>query len=121
EDPSQVLVPLPGFESYPARFRMDDYRYSQYAPTGTIYSSAASNTTGFRFTEEGTGIEQYAYGYRGGSGRNTTGGDGPLLTSGLTLLPRTERRTLFTNFESALNDRMVGYLQGSYADTDTLN
>ncbi len=121
EDASQVLAPLPGFEHLPARFRMDDYRYSQYAPAGSIYSSDASNTSGFRFSDDGTGIEQYAYGYRGGSGRNTTGGDGPLLTRGLALLPRTERRTLFTNFEYALTDRMVGYLQGSHADVDSLN
>ncbi|HWL64324.1 MAG TPA: TonB-dependent receptor [Steroidobacteraceae bacterium] len=116
-----LLEPLPGFESYPARFRMDHVRYSQFAPTATIYSSSAANTSGYRFTADGTGIEEFAYGLRGGTGRNTVGGDGPLISSGLAMLPETERRTVFTNFEYDLTPRLTGYVQGSYARTDALN
>src|SRR5690606_33813933 len=100
------LAPVAGFGDidgdgrgdYPGRFQMVNVRYSQFAPTGTIYSSSANNTSGFRFTEDGTGIEEYAYGVRGGTGRNTTNGDGPLVTSGTVMRPSTERRSLFTNF-----------------------
>ncbi len=41
-----VLVPLPSFESRPARFQMGNLRYSQFAPTGSIYSNNADNTSG---------------------------------------------------------------------------
>lgn len=121
QDPAAVLAPLPGFEGYPARFQMSDVRYSQFAPTATIYSSNANNTTGYRLTEDGTGIEEYAYGYRGGTGRSTMGGDGPLLTSGTAMRPATERRTAFANLEYSLSERMTAYLQASYARTDSLN
>jgi hypothetical protein len=120
-DPSQVLAPLSGFEDFPARFQMVGHRFSQFAPTGTIYSSNASNTSGWRFTADGTGIEEYAYGYRGGTGRSTMGGDGPVTTSDLALRPSTERRTAFTNFEYELTPHTTGYLQGSYASTESLN
>src|SRR5690606_25217207 len=47
--PDEVLVPLAGFEDYPARFQMAGHRFSQFAPTGTILSTDAQNTSGWRF------------------------------------------------------------------------
>src|SRR5690606_2406854 len=60
-DPTERLAPVAGFGDidgdgrgdYPGRFQMVNVRYSQFAPTGTIYSSSANNTSGFRFTEDG--------------------------------------------------------------------
>jgi outer membrane receptor protein involved in Fe transport len=120
-DPGDVLEPLPGFEGYPARFRMNGVRYSQFAPTATILSNSSNNTSGYRFTEDGTGIEEFAYGLRGGTGRPTIGGDGPLVSTAMAILPGTERHTAFTNFEYELTPRLTGYLQGSYARTEALN
>jgi outer membrane receptor protein involved in Fe transport len=120
-EPGELLEPLPGFEGMPARFRLDGVRYSQFAPTATLYSLSAANTSGYRFTADGTGIEEFAYGLRGGTGRNTVGADGPVISSGLAILPETERRTVFTNLEYELTPRLTGYLQGSYARTDSLN
>jgi outer membrane receptor protein involved in Fe transport len=121
EDVAAPLVALPGFEGYPARFEMDDVRYSQYAPSGAIYSSSESDTFGYRFTDDGTGFEQYSYGYRGGTGRNTVNGDGPLVTSGVPLRPSTERRSAFANFEYDFTPAIEGYLQTVYATTDSRN
>ncbi len=117
---SGVLAPLPGYEGYPARFEISNVRFSQFAPAGTIYSADATNTSGYRFTADGTGVEEYAYGYRGGTNASTAlNGDGPLATTAQAMRPRTERRTAFTNFEYAFTERMTGYLQGSYATTDS--
>src|SRR5690606_28821957 len=68
--PDDAINPRPGFENYPARFEMQNVRYSQFSPNGAIYSNsdAADNTSGFRFTDDGIGVEEYAYGYRGGAG-----------------------------------------------------
>lgn len=117
----QQLVPLPGFAGQPARFQMDHVRYSQFAPTGTLYSSSESSTFGYRFTEDGTGIEEYPFGYRGGTGRSTVNGDGPLLTAGIPLRPSTERRSVFADLEYDFTPATSGYLQGSYAHADTSN
>jgi outer membrane receptor protein involved in Fe transport len=120
-DPADVLVPLTGFEDYPARFQMVGHRFSQFAPTGTILSSDAGNTSGWRFTADGTGVEEYAFGYRGGTGRSTMNGDGPLTTTAVAMRPSTERRTGFANFEYELRPGLTGYLQASFARTDSLN
>jgi outer membrane receptor protein involved in Fe transport len=121
-DVGAVFVPLPGFAGQPARFRMSNLRYSQFAPTGSIYSNNADNTSGFRFTESGTGIEEYAFGYRGGTNASTAiNGDGPLVTTDMAIRPSTERRSVFTNFEYSFNERLAGYLQASYAKIDSLS
>jgi outer membrane receptor protein involved in Fe transport len=120
-DPSEVLVPLDGFEDYPARFQMVGQRFSQFAPTGTILSTSSSNTSGWRFSADGTSVEEFPYGYRGGTGRSTMNGDGPVTTSGLAMRPSTERRTGFANFEYELTPRTTAYLQGSFARTESLN
>ncbi len=119
---SAVLVPLPGFEGSPARFRMDNLRYSQFAPAGSIYSNSVDNTSGFRFTEDGTGIEEFAFGYRGGTNISTTlNGDGPLVTSSMSMRPDTRRKTAFANFEYEFTERTAGYLQAGYATADSLS
>jgi outer membrane receptor protein involved in Fe transport len=115
------LVPLPGLEAEVARFRLGNVRYSQFAPTGTIYVNDAARTSGLRFSEDGTGIEEYAFGLRGGTGQNTVNGDGPVLSSGIALLPDTERRSVFANFEYELDPRVTAYVQGNFATTDSLN
>jgi outer membrane receptor protein involved in Fe transport len=119
--PSTVNTPLPGFENYPARFEMTNVRYSQFAPTGTIFSNTATTTSGFRFTPDGTHIEEYPYGFRGGTGQQTINGDGPLVTSGTAMQPSSERKTLFSNFEFNFTERTTGYVQGNYAKTEGEN
>jgi outer membrane receptor protein involved in Fe transport len=121
-DPTGVLSPLQGFEGYPARVEVTNLRYSQFAPTGTIYSNNINNTSGYRFTADGTGVEGYSYGYRGGTSAGTVmNGDGPLATSGTTLRPSSERRSAFSNFEFDFSSTLTGYVQASYATTHALN
>jgi outer membrane receptor protein involved in Fe transport len=121
-DPDAVLTPLPGFENQPARFRMSNLRYSQFAPGGSIYSNSIDNTSGFRFTEDGRGIEEFAFGYRGGTNASTVlNGDGPLVTTGMALRPSSERTSVFTNLEFSFNEQLTGYVQTSYAKADSLS
>jgi outer membrane receptor protein involved in Fe transport len=120
-DPAGVASPLPGFEGLPARFEMNNVRFSQFAPTGTVLHNNSTITSGYRFTDAGTDIQEYAYGFRGGTGQNVINGDGPLATSGTPLRPDNERRTLFTNFEFDFTDTLTGYVQGNYARTDAFN
>lgn len=122
QDPTAVFNPLPGFENQPARFRMSNLRYSQFAPGGSIYSNNVDNTSGFRFTDDGTGIEEYAFGYRGGTNASTAlNGDGPLLSTGMALRPSTERASVFTNLDFDFTERLTGYVQASYAKVDSLS
>ena len=116
-----VNSPLPGYEQLPARFEMANVRYSQFAPAGTIYFNNANVTTDYRLTDDGTGIEEYALGFRGGLGSSAINGDGPLTTSGTPLRPSNETRSLFTNFEFDFTDRTTGYMQANYALTESLN
>jgi hypothetical protein len=129
-NPAQVRTALPGFETYPRQFMMTDQRYSQWAPTSTVYHNSTTNTSGYRFNAEGTDIEEYAYGYRGGTGTSTIGGDGPSLSqpggSPLTtqftpMRPESDRKTLFGNFEFNLTERTTAYLQTNYAKTEGRN
>jgi len=121
QDPRGVLASLPGFEGFPARFEMANVRYSQFAPTGTVYHGNTEFTSGFRFNADGTDVEEYTYGFRGGSGASVMNGDGPLTTTNTPLRPSSERRTLFTNFEYNLTERTTAYLQANYANTEGLN
>jgi hypothetical protein len=116
-----VNTPLPGYEQLPARFEMANVRYSQFAPAGTIYFNNTNVTTNHRLTADGTGVEEYALGFRGGNGSNSINGDGPLVTTGTTLRPSNETRSLFTNFEYDFTDTTTAYVQGNYAKTDSLN
>jgi outer membrane receptor protein involved in Fe transport len=120
-NPAGVLAPLPGYEGFPARFEMANIRYSQFSPTGAIHHANSQLTTGYRFTEDGTDVEEYAYGFRGGTGSNSMNGDGPLVTSGTPMRPSSERRTFFSNFEFNVNERTTAYLQTNYAKTEGLN
>ncbi len=58
---------LPGFDGLPARFEMANVRFSQFAPTGTIYVNDASVTSDYRFSDDGTKATEYSLGYRGGA------------------------------------------------------
>jgi hypothetical protein len=127
---SQIRVALPGFEAYPRQFMMTDQRYSQFAPTGTVYHNSTSNTSGYRFNTNGTDIEEYSYGYRGGTGTSTVGGDGPspsqpngspVTTQFTPMRPESDRKTLFGNFEYNLTERTTAYLQTNYAKTEGRN
>src|SRR5690606_26085725 len=69
----------------------------------------------------GTSVEEYAFGYRGGTGRSTMNGDGPLTTTAVTMRPSTERSTAFADFDYALTPRTSTYVQASFARTDSLN
>jgi iron complex outermembrane recepter protein len=52
---------LPGYESYPARFEVENYRYNQFSSNGVVLiSGAPTATTGWRLTADGRGIEEYA-------------------------------------------------------------
>jgi outer membrane receptor protein involved in Fe transport len=115
-------VPQDGYEDMPARFQMANARYSQFAPTGTIYINDVSRTSNYRFDATGTSGEEYALGYRGGnSTSNVMNGDGPLMTTATTLRPDTETRTLFTNFEYDINPTTTANLQLSYGQSDNMN
>ncbi len=120
-NPAGVLAPLPGYEGFPARFEMANMRYSQFSPNGAIHHANSVLTTGYRFTEDGTDVEEYAYGFRGGTGSSAMNGDGPLVTSGTSMRPSSNRKTLFGNFEFNITDRTTAYLQTNYAKTGGLN
>jgi len=120
--------PGPGFESMPARFEMANVRYSQYAPTGMLASTSANNTSGVWLTPDGRGVFQQPFGFNGGGGTGTSGfgtnamnGDGPLLTSGTSMRPSTERKTFFANFEFDFSESMTGYVQANYSLTESEN
>src|SRR5690606_15163037 len=79
-------------------------------------------TTAYRFTADGTGVEEYALGYRGGSETSqAVNGDGPPITDGTSMRSQNERRTLFTNFEFNFTERTTGYIQANYAKTEGEN
>jgi outer membrane receptor protein involved in Fe transport len=84
----------------------------------------------YYFTDEadGTkGVQEYALGFRGGAraggGATPTAvnGDGPLLSSGQTLIPSNERKSIVGNFEFDITSSTTGYLQARYAMTDADN
>jgi outer membrane receptor protein involved in Fe transport len=120
-----AVVATPGFEGFPGRFEMQNYRYSQFKPEGTIYFATAAAGSDYLFTDEadGTkGVKEYALGFRGGLTSNgVVNGDGPLTTTGQTVTPSNERKTFFTNFEFDINSTTTAYLQGRYATTDADN
>src|SRR5690606_30976672 len=120
--PDAVFSATPGFQGMPARFRMSNVRYNQFQPTGAIYSTSINNTTGYRFSNIGDGVidvEEYAFGFRGGGGGafgpgSSMNGDGPLSTTGTTMTPGNDRRTVFSNFEFDFTERTTGYVQANY-------
>jgi outer membrane receptor protein involved in Fe transport len=120
-DPSGLASPLPGFEGLPARFEMANVRLSQFSPNGVIYHNNSSLTTGIRFSDDGTDYEEYAYGFRGGTGSNVLNGDGPLATFNQTMRPSNERKVFFSNFEYNVNERTTAYLQANFSQTEGLN
>jgi hypothetical protein len=118
---NSVFTSVPGYEAFPARFEVTNVRYGQFAPTGMIASTSTNNTSGLRFSDNGRDVEEFAFGFRGGAGGAGSGlgtsvmnGDGPLLTSGTTVRPGNDRKTLFLNFEYDLNSRTTVYFQGNY-------
>ncbi len=115
------LTPLPGFEGLPAHFEMSNVRFSQFSPNGTIYFNDSTVTSDYRFSADGLSGEQYALGYRGGTGGNAINGDGPLVTSTTPLIPSNNRKSLFSNFEYDITPRTTAYMQASYAATDAVN
>jgi outer membrane receptor protein involved in Fe transport len=121
QDVTGVLNPLEGYQGMPARFEMSNYRRQQFAPSGTVHHNNSLLSTGYRFTEDGTDVEEYAYGFRGGTGQSAIGGDGPLVTEDTVMRPSSERRTLFTNFEYNVTERTTAYLQANYSETEGLN
>ncbi len=78
-------------------------------------------TSDVRFNEEGTDLEEYALGFRGGTGSNAINGDGPLATWYTTMRPSSERKSIFMNFEYDISPRTTAYIQANYARTDGLN
>ena len=126
---SSPVVQLPGYEDYPARFQMNNVRYSQFSPYGVIYENNTSvdpanpaPTSGIRFTPDGTGIEEFAYGFRGASNQSSVmNGDGPVTTSGYSLRSQNERKIAFANFEYNFTETMTGYMQARYSVTDGYN
>jgi outer membrane receptor protein involved in Fe transport len=121
--PGAAFTPLPGYEDMPARFRVNNLRYSQFTPNGAIISQNVANLSGYRFTDDGTDVEAYDFGYRGGAaaGASVVDGDGPLATSGTTMSPASERKTAFTHFEFDFTERLTGYAEASYALTEGVN
>ena len=118
---TDTFTPLPGYEDFPARFQMANVHRSQFAPTGTLFYNNANVTSDYRFNENGTDLEEYALGFRGGTGGDAMNGDGPLSTWLTTMRPNTDRKSLFLNFEYDFTERTTGYVQASYARTDSEN
>jgi outer membrane receptor protein involved in Fe transport len=124
-----VLTPLRGFEGLPARFQMSNVRYNQFSPYGVIYENNTSTdpnspppTSGYVFTADGTGIEPFAYGFRGARNLSSTmNGDGPLLTTGTPLQAANENKKFFTNFEYDFTPTTTVYLQANYSTSDADN
>jgi outer membrane receptor protein involved in Fe transport len=130
-DTADPLEPLSGtragYSGYPGRFELDNMRYNQFSENGAIIVSNQVNaTTAYRFTADGTGVEEYALGFRGGVGATggnsqVVNGDGPPITDGTSMRSQNERRTLFTNFEFNFSERTTGYIQANYAKTEGVN
>jgi len=127
-DPSLNFTPLEGYEAFPARFQMANVRRSQFSPTGTIYVNNATVTSDYRFSADGRDLEEYALGFRGGTGRDSMNGDtyldgshSPLSTWGTVMRPSSERKSFFSNFEYDFTERTTAYVQASYARTDSVN
>jgi outer membrane receptor protein involved in Fe transport len=130
QDPAATFTPLPGYgdlnnngiiDDFPARFQMYNVRRSQFAPTGTLFFNNANVTSNLMFNTAGTDLEEYALGFRGGTGSNAINGDGPLATWLTAMRPESERKSLFLNFEFNFTERTTGYVQANYARTDSLN
>ncbi|MFO7324500.1 MAG: TonB-dependent receptor [Pseudomonadota bacterium] len=125
----QPIVALPGYEGYPARFQMNNMRLSQFSPNGVLYENNTSTdpanpapTSGYRFTADGRGIEEFAYGFRGASNASSVmNGDGPLTTTSYALRAGNERKIAYTNFEFNFNERTTGYFNARYSLTDGRN
>jgi outer membrane receptor protein involved in Fe transport len=114
--------------TFPARFEMANVRYSQFAPTGMLASTSASNTSGIWLTADGRDVYRQPFGFNGGGGGVGTGlgtaamnGDGPVLTSGTSMRPDSERRTFFANFEFDFSETMTGYVQANYSHSQAEN
>ncbi|MEO8314014.1 MAG: TonB-dependent receptor [Pseudomonadota bacterium] len=130
------LVPLDGFAGYPAHFETANVRYSQWGgdtadeyANGTVFHNNVALTSGFRMTEDGTGIVEYPYGLRGGASAASTSsapatainGDGPVTTAGVPMRPAQDRKTFFGNFEFNITERTTAYAQANYAKTVAVN
>jgi outer membrane receptor protein involved in Fe transport len=125
-NPNAVLTgQLPGYETYPARFEVDNLRYSQFSSNGVVLITGnTAATTGWRLTADGRGIEEYALGYRGGATgatNQTVNGDGPPVTDGQSMRSANERKTIFTNLEFNVTERTTAYLQANFAKTEGEN
>jgi outer membrane receptor protein involved in Fe transport len=112
-----------GYEAYPARFQLDNMRYSQWSSNGVVLITGnAAATTGWRLTDDGIGIEEYALGYRGGTQTGqTVNGDGPPITDGQSMRSQNERKTIFTNAEFNITERTTAYMQANFAKTEGSN
>ena len=117
------ITPYPEFADRPHRFRVNNLRASQFSPTGVIAVQNAEIPGGWRFNENGTDIEWYDFGVRGGAGpgQSVIDGDGPVSGTNRTLMPENERKTLFGRFEYEFSDRFTAYIEGNVAQTEGLN
>jgi outer membrane receptor protein involved in Fe transport len=126
---NNTFTSQPGYGAFPARFEAANVRYGQFAPTGMLASTSANNTSGIWLTDDGKDVYEKSFGFRGGAGgtggsalgASVMNGDGPLLTSGTSMRPSTERGTFFTNFEYDLNSNATVYFQGNYSKTEAEN
>ncbi|HTQ36137.1 MAG TPA: TonB-dependent receptor [Steroidobacteraceae bacterium] len=133
---------LPGYGGragdivYPSHFELSNVRYSQWAPTGTIYFNNLDVTSDWSFSADGTSLSpgtltlpsgvtlktgEYSLGFNGGNGQNAINGDGPLATSFTPLQPSSNKKSLLANLEYDFNPQTTGYLQASYAKTNNEN
>src|SRR5690606_8516159 len=93
-DPDEPIQgAAPGFDdgTYPARFQMANMRYNQWSENGAILvNNQPGATSGWKFNSDGTGIDSYSLGFRGGAGTfgppgSVMNGDGPISTSGTSM------------------------------------
>jgi len=134
QNPAAPFTPLLEYSdgTYPARFEVANMRRSQFAPTGTLFFNNVNVTSNIRFNDAGTAFEEYALGFRGGTGGSGGGSamngdsyaDGtfsPQTTWNTVMQPASERKSFFSNFEYDFTSTTTGYLQTSYARTDARN
>ncbi len=114
---------VPGFATDPANFQVANIRYSQFSPNGVVYVSGQPfATSAYRFNADGTDVQEYALGYRGGNDASKRhqwrrpAGHHRYLVAG-----RHPAQTAFSNFEYDFTSRTTGYLQASYATTTGTN
>lgn len=120
-NPENPINPYPQYGDKPANFRASNQRYNQFSPNGTIpVVQNADASFGYRFTDDGRGVETYPLGVRGGAtgpGSTVIDGDGPPRGTNSSLTSGYERTSVYGHFEYDFSEMLQGYVDINYAYT----